>query len=63
MTKCVLCKVCGAKVNYIANSVCAGNRDYEDIDCPRCGTVLFRVFTDVIPTVWIAKEEQEHTCV
>ena len=61
MIRCVICSLCGAKVQYDDRSVCEGSREKEDVDCPKCGNLLCRVYTDLIPIAWIAEEGEEHT--
>lgn len=56
MKKTVTCSKCGAVCEYDNKSVWEGNRDFEDVNCPECGHLLDRVFTDLIPTVRLVKK-------
>ena len=51
MVKRVLCPECGSECQYDDRSVWEGNREMEDFECPVCGHILARVFTDQIPNV------------
>ena len=49
--KRITCKRCKSLIEYDSTSIHEGNRDFEEIVCPRCGYVVTRVFTDLIPSV------------
>lgn len=59
MKRTVACSKCGAVCEYDNKSVCEGNRDFENVHCPKCGQLLDRVFTDSIPTVRLVKKGDE----
>ena len=52
----VTCSKCGSVLKYDDRSVCLGNRDREDVQCPECGNVLTSVFTDQIPQVMLIEK-------
>ena len=43
-------------LKYDDKSIWEGNRDFEDIKCPVCGTIIDRVFTDLNPAVEVVKK-------
>lgn len=47
MLQRIRCKQCNSLVEYDSRSIVEGNRDFENINCPKCGTYLTRVFTDL----------------
>lgn len=55
MKKRVVCGKCGAILEYDDKSVCEGNRDYENIVCPICKSIVGTVFTDLLPTARVIK--------
>ena len=55
----VTCPRCGSECEYDNKSVWEGNRDFEEIDCPVCGYMLDRVFTDLIPNVRLIKKGEK----
>ena len=58
MVRRVECQRCGSLCEYDDKSTWDGNRDFEDIVCPKCGEVLNRVFTDLCPSARIINEEK-----
>ena len=51
MKRQTVCEKCGSILEYDDKSVWLGNRDWEDICCPVCNSVVDSIFTDQIPTV------------
>ena len=49
--KQITCQQCKSLIEYNPTSIHEGLRDFEEIVCPRCGYVMTRVFTDLIPSV------------
>ncbi len=49
MLQRIRCKECNSLVEYDNRSIVEGNRDFENINCPKCGAYLTRVFTDLSP--------------
>lgn len=60
MIRRATCEMCGVRVEYDDRSIWEGNRDFEDVLCPKCGNVLDRVFTDLCPTVRIIGEARQN---
>jgi phage FluMu protein Com len=58
MLQRIRCKECNSLVEYDNRSIVEGNRDFENINCPKCGTYLTRVFTDLIPSVQLVDESE-----
>lgn len=59
MVKRVICPECGSECQYDDRSVWEGNREMEDFECPVCGHILARVFTDQIPNVILIKKGEK----
>lgn len=55
--KRIMCPKCGAKIEYEDKSIWEGNRDFEDVNCPKCDEYLTRVFTDLSPNPRIIEDE------
>lgn len=53
MVKREKCNKCSAELEYDDKSIWEGNRDFEDVVCPKCGNVVTTVFTDLVPHVRI----------
>ena len=53
-----ICNQCKVVLEYDDKSVCEGNRDFEDVNCPKCGNKVATVFTDLIPTVRIVNDNE-----
>lgn len=51
--KRVKCKTCHSTIEYDSTSIVEGNRDFEEIYCPKCKTVVARVYTDLSPIGYI----------
>lgn len=60
MIKTVKCEKCGAMSKYDNRSNWKGQRDFEDVTCPKCGNVLDTIFTDLIPVVTLVEETCEN---
>lgn len=58
MLRRIRCKECNSLVEYDNRSIVEGNRDFENINCPKCGTYLTRVFTDLTPSVQLVDESE-----
>lgn len=56
MKKRITCNNCNSLLEYDDKSIHEGNRDFEEIMCPICKTVVIRVFTDLTPTAYVVKE-------
>lgn len=52
----IKCPKCGSLVKYDNKSVWEGNRDFEEVLCPKCGEYLARVFTDGDPNPHLVDE-------
>jgi len=52
----VTCKECRAVLEYDDKSVWEGNRDREDVVCPKCQTIVDHVFTDSIINVVVIEK-------
>lgn len=48
-----MCDKCQSVIEYEDKYVWEGNRNHEDVCCPKCGAVVASVFTDLIPLVKI----------
>lgn len=59
MIKRVICPECGSECEYDNKSVWEGNREFEVFECPVCGHVLDRVFTDQLPNVRLIKKGEK----
>lgn len=44
----------------IIEPVVEGNREHEDVLCPLCKNVVGRVFTDLIPSVYVIQDNYSH---
>lgn len=55
----IICPKCGCKVAYNKKSVCEGNRDSEDVNCPNCNYLLDCVFTDLNPNPIVIEKNSE----
>ena len=51
--KRITCQQCKTLIEYDSTSTHEGLRDFEEIECPQCGHVVTRVFTNLIPSVRI----------
>lgn len=51
----VTCDRCGSISEYDDKSIWEGNREFEDVECPVCGNIIGRVFTDLIPEASLIK--------
>ena len=56
MKKRITCNNCNSLLEYDDKSIHKGNRDFEEITCPICKTVVTRVFTDLTPMAYVVKE-------
>lgn len=51
MWRRVTCEKCGSTIEYDTSSRWEGNREFENIGCPECKSIVAQVFTDLIPQV------------
>lgn len=58
MKRRTVCEKCNLVLEYDDKSVWLGNRDWEEICCPKCKEVVDKVFTDQIPIVYVIKMEK-----
>ena len=54
----ISCLKCGTLCEYDDKPVWEGNRDFEEVKCPKCREVLDEIFTDQIPVVRIIEEDK-----
>ena len=59
MLKRVVCNKCNSVLEYDDKSVCEGNRDFEEVNCPKCRNVVARVFTDLCPRIRLADHNKD----
>ena len=52
----IQCSKCGSIIEYNDKSVWEGNRDLEEVYCPKCNEYLTKVFIDGFPNPYIVKE-------
>ena len=60
MLQTTTCDKCDSILKYDNKSVVEGNREFEDVRCPLCKNVIGRVFTDLIPTIYIIQDNYSH---
>ena len=51
----VTCDRCGSISEYDDKSIWEGNREFENVECPMCGNIIGRVFTDLTPVASLIK--------
>lgn len=59
MIRRVTCNKCGSISEYDNKSVWEGNREHEDVECPVCGNIIGRAFTDLIPVARLIKKGEK----
>ena len=55
----VTCDKCGTTSEYDDKSICEGNREHEDVNCPVCGNIIGSAFTDLTPVARLIKKGEE----
>ena len=60
MWQTTTCDNCNSVLKYDNRSVVEGNREHEDVLCPLCKNVVGRVFTDLIPSVYVIQDNYSH---
>ena len=55
--KRITCQKCKTLIEYDSTSTHEGLRDFEEIECPRCGHVVTRVFTNLTPSVRVVDQQ------
>ena len=60
MWQTTTCDKCNSVLKYDNRSVVEGNREHQDVLCPLCKNVVGRVFTDLIPSVYVIQDNYSH---
>ena len=50
------CESCGVRLRIYKNDTMLGCRDWEDVPCPICKTIVDTVFTSGFPTARVVEE-------
>lgn len=56
----LLLQFSGSISEYDDKSIWEGNREFENVECPVCGNIIGRVFTDLIPEASLIKSSDKN---